>query len=70
MSGYEVYEPSHNDYIEVLNIGEDNSFANKGLHLVQFSTLEYQLATAIFNTRSYTVYFWLHCWGLKLSTPI
>ena len=69
MSGYEVYDPSHNDYIEVLNIGEDNSDSevtifyrpNKGLHLVQFSTLEYHLATAIFNTRSYTVYFWLHC---------
>lgn len=25
MSGHEVYEASQNDYIEVVNIGEDNS---------------------------------------------
>ncbi|CAH3158589.1 unnamed protein product [Porites lobata] len=25
MSGYEVYEPNHHDYIEVVNIGEDKS---------------------------------------------
>ena len=69
MSGYEVYEPSHNDYVEVVNTGEDKSDSevtifyrpNKGLHLVQYSTLEYHLATAILYTRSYTVYFWLHC---------
>ena len=69
MSGHEVYEASQNDYIEVVNIGKDNSVSevtifyrpNKGLHLVQYSTLEYHLATAILYTRSYTVYFWLHC---------
>ena len=78
MSGYEVYEPSHNDYVEVVNTGEDKSDSevtifyrpNKGLHLVQYPNLEYHLVTEIFNTRSYTVYFWLHCYGLKLSTPI
>ena len=40
MSGHEVYEASQNDYIEVVNIGEDNSDSevtifyrpNKGLH--------------------------------------
>ena len=55
MSGYEVYEPSHNDYIEVVNIGEDNSDSevtifyrpNKGLHLVQYSPRDSNFQYAI-----------------------
>ncbi|CAH3024518.1 unnamed protein product [Porites evermanni] len=42
MSGHEVYEASQNDYIEVVNIGEDNSDSevtifyrpNKGFKIV------------------------------------
>ena len=55
MSGYEVYEPSHNDYIEVVNIGEGNSDSevtifyrpNKGLHLVQYSPRDSNFQYAI-----------------------
>lgn len=44
MSGYEVYEPNHHDYIEVVNIGEDKSDSevtifyrpNKSFQLVQY----------------------------------
>lgn len=78
MSGHEVYEPNHQDYVEVVNIGEDKSDSevtifyrpNKGLHFVQYYILGYHLATTVFNTRPYTVYFWLHHQGLKSSTPI
>ena len=53
MPEYEVYEPSHCNYIEVVNLGEDKSdsevtifyLLNKGLHLAQYPPLQYHHLT-------------------------